>query len=62
MAKKKGRGGRREGAGRKPVLKDADRVAFAIPGRLLAKLDKRAAKEGINRSEAARAAIEAWVS
>jgi hypothetical protein len=52
-------GGKRAGAGRKPIDPDARTVVLAVsvPGSLLERLDALAAKRGWNRSKAVREAI-----
>ena len=54
-------GGKRIGAGRKPVDPEIRSVTLAVsvPGALLERLDALAAKRGWNRSEAVREAIQA---
>jgi hypothetical protein len=62
MAKTK-HGGKRSGAGRKPIDPDSDSVTIALglPRSLLERLDALAAKHGWNRAEAVREAIRALV-
>ena len=57
--KKKGRGGAREGAGRKPVNPEGKTVVLAasVPGELAEQLDALAKKRGWNRSQAVTEAI-----
>jgi hypothetical protein len=59
MGKKKTHGGKRAGAGRKPIDPDdkAVVVAVSLPGELVAQLDERREKEGWNRSQAVAEAI-----
>lgn len=60
VKKKSGRGGRREGAGRK-VGSDGPAVIVtaSVPGSLVARLDALAEAEGWNRSRAITEAIRA---
>jgi Ribbon-helix-helix protein, copG family len=57
-------GGKRVGAGRKPIDPDARTVVLAVsvPGSLLERLDRLAVKRGWNRSEAVREAIQAMLA
>ena len=59
MAKKKAHGGKREGAGRKPIDPNdkAVVVAVSVPGDLVAQLDELREKEGWTRSHAVAEAI-----
>jgi len=61
MAKKKGRGGRRKGAGRKPANPEGKTVivAASVPGELVEQLDGLAEEWGWNRSRAITEAIRA---
>lgn len=53
-----GRGGKRVGAGRKPILKDAASVTLYLDQRMLDELDARAKREGVSRSDFIRSALE----
>jgi hypothetical protein len=57
-------GGKRVGAGRKPIDPDSHSVtiALSVPESLLERLDALAAKHGWNRAEAVREAIRGLVS
>ena len=60
MAKKKQRGGKREGAGRKLANPDEGptlSIAASVPGSLVERLDSLAGQKGWNRSEAVTQAI-----
>jgi len=59
MAKKQQHGGKREGAGRKPVNPEGrtKTIAASVPEGLVERLDALADKRGWNRSEAITAAI-----
>jgi hypothetical protein len=59
MAKKKKRGGRREGAGRKPINPEGKTqiLAASVPMELAERLDRLAKKRGWNRSQAVTEAI-----
>ena len=59
--KRDGRGGRREGAGRKPVLKDAERVTVPMEKRDLRAMKKLAAKRGVTTSALIREAVAAFL-
>ena len=63
MAKKKQHGGKRPGAGRKPIAPEEDTVmvAVAMPASLVDRLDSVAEKRGWNRSQAVREAVQALV-
>jgi hypothetical protein len=62
MAKKQ-HGGKRPGAGRKPISTTEDTVliAVAMPTGLVERLDAVAEQRGWNRSEAVREAVQALV-
>jgi hypothetical protein len=62
MAKTK-HGGKRSGAGRKPIDPDSQSVTIAlgVPAALLELLDALAEKQGWNRAEAVREAIRGLV-
>ncbi len=62
MAKTK-HGGKRSGAGRKPIDPDSTSVtiALSLPESLLESLDATATKHGWNRAEAVREAIRGLV-
>jgi hypothetical protein len=64
MAKKKLRGGKREGAGRKPSSPDGPTilVAVTVPEVLMDKLDVLAYKNAWNRSKAVTEAIRGLVA
>jgi hypothetical protein len=64
MAKKKGRGGRRKGAGRKPVNPEGKTVVLAasVPGELADQLDGLAKERGWNRSQAVTEAIRGLIN
>ena len=64
MAKKKQRGGKRKGAGRKPVHPEGitELVAVTVPTTLMALLDGIAEANGWNRSEAVTRAIRGLVA
>lgn len=56
-------GGPRKGAGRPvavPDLADGVRVTIRVPAALLARVDAKAAAEGVGRSEGVRAALELY--
>ncbi len=59
MAKKKQHGGKRAGAGRKPINPEGATitVAVSVPGGLMEQLDAIAEQNGWNRSEAVTRAI-----
>jgi hypothetical protein len=59
MAKKKGPGGKRKGAGRKPTNPEGRTmlVAVTVPAGLVEQLDVLAQNEGWNRSQAVTEAI-----
>jgi hypothetical protein len=61
--KKKGRGGARDGAGRKPVNPEGKTVVLAasVPGELADQLDNLAKERGWNRSKAVTEAIRGLV-
>ena len=60
---KKQHGGKREGAGRKPINPDESTATIAVklPTGLLERLDAVAEQQGWNRSEAVREAVQALV-
>jgi hypothetical protein len=64
MAKKKQHGGKRPGAGRKPVNPEGRTVVVAasVPGELVDDLDGVAKKQGWNRSQAITEAIRGLVA
>ena len=63
MAKKELRGGKRAGAGRKPINPDdpTTTIAVTMPTGLVERLDAVAEQQGWNRSEAVREAVQALV-
>jgi hypothetical protein len=63
MAKKKAHGGKRKGAGRKPVDPDekALLVSVTVPAKLVTQLDELREKRGWNRSQAVTEAIRELV-
>ena len=58
---KKTRGGRREGAGRKPKENRTQTVAFSISPELLARIAEAAKERGISRSQFIVEAIETYL-
>jgi hypothetical protein len=64
MAKKKGPGGKRKGAGRKPTNPEGKTmlVAVTVPVELVEQLDEKAKGEGWNRSQAVTEAIRVLLS
>lgn len=58
---KKMRGGRREGAGRKPKDNRTQTVAFSISPELLARIIESAKERGISRSQLIVEAIEIYL-
>ena len=56
-------GGKREGAGRKPISERESTIliAVAMPTGLVEKLDAVAEEEGLNRSQAVREAVTRFV-
>jgi hypothetical protein len=64
MPKRDGRGGKREGAGRKPVHPEGATilVAVTVPALLMDRLDGMAEANGWNRSEAVTQAIRGFVA
>jgi hypothetical protein len=63
MAKKKQRGGKREGAGRPPSSPEGPTtvIAASVPSVLVERLDALAEREGWNRSQAVTNAIRGLV-
>jgi hypothetical protein len=63
MARKPQHGGKREGAGRKPVAPEekAITIAVSIHAGLVERLDAVAEQNGWNRSQAVREAVQALV-
>ena len=52
---------RKRRVGRPVELPDGQRVIFRLSGEQLKRLDAAAAERGVTRSEAIRAAVEAWL-